>query len=268
MEKQYTIKEFEKVSGIKAANLRHYDSLGILKPTARAKNGYRIYGNDQLATAYALESMRSLGFSLADINRHLKSRNPANTIGLMESQIKKVDGQIKELTQIKNMLSRFIDDIQLSEEIILGIIQLERDNRINIRIGPFVNPLNYVDEPDVAVKFIKDCRKDAPANISEFGYIIPKAFFESKNRDELKHSRLFIIDSNSDEYILGGLCAVSYNRRCELENKSIFDNMSDYLEKSLFEACGDSCFVCLRNEISENISDNFLFRLSVPIRKR
>ncbi|TJZ54114.1 MerR family DNA-binding transcriptional regulator [Streptomyces piniterrae] len=54
-------------SGVSARMLRHYDSLGLVRPTGRTEAGYREYSSDDIRRIFHIESLRSLGLSLRDV---------------------------------------------------------------------------------------------------------------------------------------------------------------------------------------------------------
>ncbi|MQT04258.1 MerR family transcriptional regulator, partial [Streptomyces jumonjinensis] len=58
-------------SGVSARMLRHYESLGLVRPTGRTDSGYREYSSDNIRRIFHIESLRSLGLSLRDIRRAL-----------------------------------------------------------------------------------------------------------------------------------------------------------------------------------------------------
>ncbi|MDF6017346.1 HEAT repeat domain-containing protein [Streptomyces sp. JH34] len=58
-------------SGVSARMLRHYDSLGLVRPTGRSGAGYRVYSDDDIRRIFHVESLRSLGLSLRDVGRAL-----------------------------------------------------------------------------------------------------------------------------------------------------------------------------------------------------
>ncbi|MDW6061283.1 MerR family transcriptional regulator [Streptomyces sp. FXJ1.4098] len=58
-------------SGVSARMLRHYESLGLLRPTDRTGAGYREYSNQDIRRIFHIESLRSLGLSLRDVRRAL-----------------------------------------------------------------------------------------------------------------------------------------------------------------------------------------------------
>ncbi|WP_440088392.1 HEAT repeat domain-containing protein [Streptosporangium sp. LJ11] len=58
-------------SGVSARMLRHYDSLGLVRPTGRTGAGYREYSGEDIRRIFHIESLRSLGLSLRDVGRAL-----------------------------------------------------------------------------------------------------------------------------------------------------------------------------------------------------
>lgn len=58
-------------SGVSARMLRHYDSLGLVRPTGRTGAGYREYSSEDIRRIFQIESLRSLGLSLRDVGRAL-----------------------------------------------------------------------------------------------------------------------------------------------------------------------------------------------------
>lgn len=51
--------------------LRHYDALGLVRPTGRSGAGYREYSSDDVRRIFHIESLRSLGLSLREVGRAL-----------------------------------------------------------------------------------------------------------------------------------------------------------------------------------------------------
>lgn len=52
--------------------LRHYESLGLLVPSARTSVGYREYGEHDLRRIFHIESLRSLGLGLKEVKQALE----------------------------------------------------------------------------------------------------------------------------------------------------------------------------------------------------
>ncbi|MFE3542462.1 MerR family transcriptional regulator [Nocardia sp. NPDC059177] len=61
------IGEVARRSGVSSRMLRHYDSLGLVRPTGRTVAGYRQYADADIRRIFHVESLRSLGLSLREI---------------------------------------------------------------------------------------------------------------------------------------------------------------------------------------------------------
>lgn len=58
--------------GVSTRMLRHYDSLGLVRPTGRTPGGYREYSDEDVRRLFHVAGLRSLGLSLPQIARVLQ----------------------------------------------------------------------------------------------------------------------------------------------------------------------------------------------------
>ncbi|MFF8830867.1 MerR family transcriptional regulator [Streptomyces sp. NPDC015131] len=65
------IGEVARRSGVSARMLRHYEALGLVRPSGRTGSGYREYAPEDVQRVFHIESLRSLGLSLREIGRAL-----------------------------------------------------------------------------------------------------------------------------------------------------------------------------------------------------
>jgi len=65
------IGEVSRRSGVSTRMLRHYDAVGLVKPTGRTSGGYREYSADDIRRLLHVESLRTLGLSLHEVKRAL-----------------------------------------------------------------------------------------------------------------------------------------------------------------------------------------------------
>ncbi|MGQ4512335.1 MerR family transcriptional regulator [Streptomyces sp. DW26H14] len=77
------IGEVARRSGVSTRMLRHYDALGLVRPTGRTTGGYREYSAADVRRIFHVESLRSLGLSLKQIGRALEEPDftPAALVG-------------------------------------------------------------------------------------------------------------------------------------------------------------------------------------------
>jgi DNA-binding transcriptional MerR regulator len=92
-------------SGVSARMLRHYDSLGLVRPTGRTGSGYREYSDDDIRRIFHIESLRSLGLSLREVGRALD--DPGFTpAGLVDDLIEQTRQRIADETELLTRLRR------------------------------------------------------------------------------------------------------------------------------------------------------------------
>jgi DNA-binding transcriptional MerR regulator len=85
--------------------LRHYESLGLLRPSARTGSGYREYSGDDIRRIFHIESLRSLGLSLREIGRALD--DPGFTpSALVDDLVRQTRERIAAETELLTRLRR------------------------------------------------------------------------------------------------------------------------------------------------------------------
>lgn len=62
-----TVKQISSLTGVSVRTLHHYDSIGLLRPTAITEAGYRLYDDAALHRLQQILLLRELGFPLKDI---------------------------------------------------------------------------------------------------------------------------------------------------------------------------------------------------------
>lgn len=85
--------------------LRHYESLGLVRPSGRTGSGYREYSMEDIQRVFHIESLRSLGLSLREIGRAL--HDPGFTpSALVDDLIRQTRERIAAETELLTRLRR------------------------------------------------------------------------------------------------------------------------------------------------------------------
>ncbi|MEU0530590.1 HEAT repeat domain-containing protein [Amycolatopsis tolypomycina] len=101
------IGEVARRSGVSTRMLRHYDSLGLVRPTGRTVGGYREYSEADIRRIFHVEGLRSLGMSLRQIGQALA--DPAFTPStLVGDLIRRTEDRLKREQELLERL-RAID---------------------------------------------------------------------------------------------------------------------------------------------------------------
>lgn len=72
MTMHWTIKDVAQTAGTTSRTLRHYDQIGLLKPSAIGENGYRLYDASALVRLQRILALRDLGLGLPQIKSILE----------------------------------------------------------------------------------------------------------------------------------------------------------------------------------------------------
>jgi DNA-binding transcriptional MerR regulator len=62
------IGELAEKSSMSLRTIRHYDEVGLLKPSGRSEGGFRLYTHDDLERLLLIRRMKPLGFSLDEMS--------------------------------------------------------------------------------------------------------------------------------------------------------------------------------------------------------
>jgi DNA-binding transcriptional MerR regulator len=97
------IGEVARRSGVSTRMLRHYDSLGLVRPTGRTVGGYRQYSTVDIRRIFHVESLRSLGLSLRQIGRALEDPAFAPS-ALVSDLIQRTEDRLKREQELLERL--------------------------------------------------------------------------------------------------------------------------------------------------------------------
>ncbi|AOT69529.1 MerR family transcriptional regulator [Geosporobacter ferrireducens] len=110
----YKIGDLVKKFNISRSTILYYDKLGLLKPTVREHNNYRLYDQQEVIKLGKIVMYRESGISLKDMQKLLEAENNERT-GILVDRLDKIQQEIKDL---KNQEKLVLD--VLKEEVIMG----------------------------------------------------------------------------------------------------------------------------------------------------
>ncbi|MEC5163227.1 MULTISPECIES: Cu(I)-responsive transcriptional regulator [unclassified Janthinobacterium] len=110
-----------KESGITAKMIRYYESIALLKASARSEAGYRTYTDGDLHALRFIKRARTLGFALEQIRDLLSlwqndGRASADVKRIALAHVAELDGRIAELTAMRCTLSELAGDCQGNDQ--------------------------------------------------------------------------------------------------------------------------------------------------------
>ena len=112
---EWSIQEIARIAGTTSRTLRHYDDIGLLKPSRTGSNGYRYYGQPALVHLQRIMLLRELGLGLPVIAQVLDREADA---------AEALAGHLGWLEQEQDRLARQIASVRRTIEAVKGGEQL------------------------------------------------------------------------------------------------------------------------------------------------
>lgn len=123
--KTWYVKELSELTGLSVRTLHHYDHIGLLTPSVRRENGYRVYTVDDLLQLQQIAALKFLGFSLKQITVLLAGNT--NLAEQLSLQKKVLTQKVKGLKKVLNALEKTLTSVhekQIAEtDIILRLME-------------------------------------------------------------------------------------------------------------------------------------------------
>lgn len=122
--RQYTAGEFAKKAGVSARTLRHYDEIGLLKPSARSNSGYRLYEEQDLITLQRIMALRYLRYDLQEIRSIMHMEGKQDMLESLQKQKEEFLREQEHLQWILRSIERLEKQESFAWEDMTELIQL------------------------------------------------------------------------------------------------------------------------------------------------
>ena len=109
------INKMGELTGVTVRTLRHYDKIGLLKPTSKTEGGHRLYTNNEIKRLQQIQFFKKIGFRLNEINDMLAS-NEWDWSDSLKSQLAFVIKEQENLKKIELSLRELIHGIAIEGE--------------------------------------------------------------------------------------------------------------------------------------------------------
>jgi MerR family mercuric resistance operon transcriptional regulator len=108
------IGELAQRAGVNRETLRYYERRGLLKPSRRARSGYRVYDTAAAERLRFIKRAQSFGLSLDEISALLRMRpeRPAscrNVLQILDRKVEELSKQIADMKRFHRQLSQYRD---------------------------------------------------------------------------------------------------------------------------------------------------------------
>ncbi|EAR25869.1 putative transcriptional regulator [marine actinobacterium PHSC20C1] len=133
-----SINDVARLAGTTSRTLRHYDDIGLLRPSRIGTNGYRYYNAEMLARLQRILLLRQLGLGLPAISDVLAgqrddTRALEDHVRLLHAEKQRIDRLIASVTTTIHKLSE--GETLMAEEMLDGFDHTEHRDEVEQRWG-------------------------------------------------------------------------------------------------------------------------------------
>lgn len=274
----FSIKEMARMRNVTTETLRHYDRIGLFKPSYVDPNSrYRYYSSNQFEILGTIIELKQLGMSLEDIKEYFENRNLQKSIDILENQYARLKKDIQEKLILEKILKRKLDFTKT----IIGL-----DPNFEPSIKEFKHRYAIAGETFqtdgkkviYAMTELEALLNDkAPVLASDrMGFYTNENIFEYDDyKEEMPYAPIIIclkeeatkikkklFDVPSGEY------ACIYYRRSAIIPKPRYEKLKEFISQNNYEVCGN---IYIQYIIDATLTDNLqekLIEMQVPVKKK
>src|SRR5436190_22523685 len=112
---QWYVKELSQATKVSVRTLHHYDKIGLLKPSIRLENNYRVYSEADLMKLQQILALKFFGFELARIKTLMEEE--INIFEHLRAQQKFLEQQVKSLQAASLTLESILCESSLHKSV-------------------------------------------------------------------------------------------------------------------------------------------------------
>jgi DNA-binding transcriptional MerR regulator len=126
--KQWYAKELSNLTEVSVRTLHHYDKIGLLKPSLRQSNNYRLYSEKDLLQLQQIIALKFFGFELSQIKALLTGKVGAFEHFSVQAQFleQKANSLLDASKALKSIICDVEDNKSIPWETIIQIIEVYR----------------------------------------------------------------------------------------------------------------------------------------------
>jgi DNA-binding transcriptional MerR regulator len=111
----FTVKQLSTLAGVTPRTLRHYDAIGLLKPSHVGENGYRYYKDESILYLQQILFYRELGLPLEDIKK-IMGRRDFDVLSALESHKVEIGKRLVRLERLVETVNNTISHLKGQKE--------------------------------------------------------------------------------------------------------------------------------------------------------
>jgi len=127
-----TISQVSKALGISAQMIRYYERSGLVQSLRKDGYAYRVYNEENTKRLHQIVIFRKLQIPMKQIKNILNNQNAAEVIDVFQKNIIELDEQITAMSTVRNILTRFVSELQEKADVQLKLDFLNEKSMISL----------------------------------------------------------------------------------------------------------------------------------------
>jgi DNA-binding transcriptional MerR regulator len=115
-----TVSQLAKAAGISRSTLLYYERRGLLHPSHRGANGYRLYAPEQLEQLQQIVSYRHLGIPVAEISSLFDHDTNSSRQKILQQQFLRLEQEISALQKQQRAIVDMLETPELGENTMIS----------------------------------------------------------------------------------------------------------------------------------------------------
>lgn len=245
MNEYLSIGQMAKLNNVSVQTLRHYEKLGLMKPSyINNDTGYRYYSMKDFATIDLIKQCKAMGLSLEEIKEVISNYTSLESIlDILGNQRKIIDKKIKELEIIKHKITSIESKIGISLNNGLNEVFVKYNEERKCLIFNYTD--RYTEEFEINLrKVLLEAEKDYENANAEIVFTI--SYEDMKNNNEVVYKNVMLELGENVDYegekivtIPPGNYLTMYFDDAYRDSQKYYKIIMDYIQKYNIKTKGD-----------------------------
>lgn len=265
----FSIGEMSKLHNISVQTLRHYDKIGLLKPSyINEKTGYRYYSAKHFVILDLIKQCKAMGLSLDEIKELIENYTSFDSIlNIISKQKDMIDNKIKELSAVKNNIS-FLEN-RIKDSLKEGINEVFIKSNEERKFIKYDNTKRYTEEFEIKLsKTLIDMEAKYSSTHKELAFAI--SYDDIKENDELIYNNMLISVSHStpkdDDNLItlpkGEYLTLNFDDDYK-DTSKYYKKLMKYIEANDIKVSGDIYEIYIMTRVGNNGKERSLGQIQI-----
>lgn len=272
MKTKFSIGQVAKIHNITIETLRHYDRIGLLRPSyINKETGYRYYSAKDFIILDLIKQCKSMGLSLEEIKNIIENyTSPESVLDIIGKQKVIIDKKIEELNRVKNNITFLEKRIKSSlDEGLNKIFIKEYGEREFIK---YDNTNRFTEEFEINLsKVLSEVERKYTYFNKELAFVI--SYNELKNDDNISYKNMMISFTEGmdfkeyDKLVLpkGKYLTLNFDDDYN-HTRKYYDIIMKYIEENNIDVLGDFYEIYIITRVGSDGKEKSLGRIQMLIK--